>query len=56
MNTFAARLGWVAMASDPPRRIRLPLLAVAVGALLALLAYRRRMFNRRAEEFHQRYG
>jgi hypothetical protein len=44
------------MASDPHRRIRLPLLALAFGALAALLAYRRRMFNRRAEEFHQRYG
>lgn len=38
------------------RRIRLPLLAAAGGALAALLAYRRLMFNRRAEEFHQRYG
>jgi hypothetical protein len=44
------------MASDPHRRSRLPLLAVLGGAAAALLAYRRRMFNRRAEEFHQRYG
>jgi hypothetical protein len=44
------------MASDPHRRSSLPFLAVAGGALVALLAYRRRMFNRRAEEFHQRYG
>jgi hypothetical protein len=44
------------MASDPHRRSRLTLLAVLGGALALLLAYRRRMFNRRAEEFHQRYG
>jgi hypothetical protein len=44
------------MASDSPHRTLLPLLAVAGGALAALLAYRRRMFDRRAEEFHQRYG
>jgi hypothetical protein len=43
------------MASDH-RRSRLPLLAVLGGALALLLAYRRRMFNQRAEEFHQRYG
>jgi hypothetical protein len=44
------------MAPRPPRRPRLPLLALASGVIAVLLAYRRRMFNQRAEEFHQRYG
>jgi hypothetical protein len=44
------------MASGTTRRSTLPVLAVVGGAIAALLAYRRRMFNRRAREFHQRYG
>jgi hypothetical protein len=44
------------MATEHRRRSRLALLAVLGGALALVLAYRRRMFNRRAEEFHQRYG
>jgi hypothetical protein len=44
------------MAPDPHRRRNLPLLALVFGVLAAFVAYRRRMFNRRAEEFHQRYG
>jgi hypothetical protein len=44
------------MASGSTRSSTLPLLAIAGGAVVALLAYRRRMFNRRAQEFHQRYG
>jgi hypothetical protein len=37
-------------------RFRLPIVVLVGAGLTAVLAYRRRMFNRRAAEFHQRYG
>jgi hypothetical protein len=44
------------MALTLPARSSLPLLALAGGCVVALVAYRRRMVDRRAVEFHQRYG
>lgn len=44
------------MASDGGSRGRVGVLIVLVGVIAAVLAYRRRAFNRYADEFHQRYG
>jgi hypothetical protein len=38
------------------RRPSIPLIALAGGCVVALVAYRRRMVDRHAVEFHQRYG
>jgi hypothetical protein len=38
------------------RRPLIPLMAIVGGCVVALVAYRRRMVDRRSVEFHQRYG
>jgi hypothetical protein len=50
------RLGCAGMVDASRSRFRLPVVAFVGVGLVAVLAYRRRMFNRRAAEFHQRYG
>jgi hypothetical protein len=44
------------MAPTLPARSSLSLIALVGGCVAVLVAYRRRMVDRRSVEFHQRYG